>query len=163
MANVISRLANDHRQILSSSIKSTLDFTKYLKVEAFAFDKTLHLVSTKPSVPCAEASWSVLEQEPAQKRSRIEHGESDYDERHNLKMATTVQEKVGIMVRLMALKDNGVKPNKPAKTFVTRQLLPFIKGFKDHFNSDQVAFCQAFPRYQDTKHKQECSSKCHQV
>ena len=60
------------------------------------------------------------EQEPAQKRLRIEHGESDYDERHNLKKATTAQEKVGIMVRLMAMKDNAVKPSKPAKTFVTR-------------------------------------------
>ena len=34
------------------------------------------------------------EQEPAQKRSRIEHGESDYDERHNLKKATTAQGKL---------------------------------------------------------------------
>ena len=102
------------------------------------------------------------EQKPAQKRLRIDHGESDYDERHNLKKATTAQEKVGIMVRLMAMKDNGVKPSKPAKTFVTRQLLPFIKCFKDHFNSDQAAFCQAFPKYQHTKHKQECSSKCQQ-
>ena len=41
------------------------------------------------------------EQEPAQKRSRIEHSESDCDEGHNLKNATTAQEKVGIMVRLM--------------------------------------------------------------
>ena len=48
------------------------------------------------------------EREPARKRSRIEHG-----------------------VRLSAMKDNGVKPSKPAKTFVTRQLLPFMKCFKD--------------------------------
>ena len=90
------------------------------------------------------------EQEPAQKRSRIEHGESDYDEMLNLKRATTAQEKVGIMVRLMAIKANGMKPSKPAKAFVTRQLLPFMKRFKDHFNSDKVAFCQAFPKYQHT-------------
>ena len=104
----------------------------------------------------------LFEQEHAQKRSRIEHGEADYDERHNLKKTTTAQEKVGIMVRLMAMKDNGVKPSKPAKTFVTRQMLPFMKCFKDHFNSDEVAFCQAFPIYQHTKHNQECSSKCQQ-
>ena len=29
---------------------------KYLKVKAFAFDKTLHFVNTKLSVPPAEAS-----------------------------------------------------------------------------------------------------------
>ena len=51
------------------------------------------------------------------------------------------------MVRLMAMKDNGVKPSKPAKTFVTRQLLPFIKCFKDHFNSDQVSgFLSGIPK-----------------
>ena len=33
---------------------------EYLKERAFAFDRNLHLVSTKPSVPCAEASWPVF-------------------------------------------------------------------------------------------------------
>ena len=32
----------------------------YLRVKAFVFDKNLHCVSTKPSVPHAEASWPVL-------------------------------------------------------------------------------------------------------
>ena len=32
-----------------------------IKSKAFAFNKTLHFVSTKPSVPHAEASWPVLE------------------------------------------------------------------------------------------------------
>ena len=64
LANVISRLANDHRQILSSSIKTIfcrLTISKIYKSKVFAFHKTLHFVSTKPSVPCAAASWSVLD------------------------------------------------------------------------------------------------------
>ena len=48
-----------------------------------------------------QALMDPVEQEPAQKRSRIEHSESDYDEGHSLKNTTTAQEKVGIMVRLM--------------------------------------------------------------
>ena len=61
-----------------------------------------------------------FEQEYAQKRSRIEHGEADYDERHNLKKTTTAQEKVGIMVRLMAMKDNGVRPSKPLQRLLSQ-------------------------------------------
>ena len=29
--------------------------------KAFAFDKNLHFVSAKPSVPCAETTWPVLD------------------------------------------------------------------------------------------------------
>ena len=53
------------RLILSSSTKKIhfvhSKLPTYLKVKVFAFDKTLHFVSTKPSVPYAEASWSVLD------------------------------------------------------------------------------------------------------
>ena len=38
-----------------------LQLPEYLKVKAFAFDQNLLFVSTKPSVPCAEASWPVLD------------------------------------------------------------------------------------------------------
>ena len=34
---------------------------EYLRVKAFALDKTLHFVSAKPSVPCPEVSWPNLD------------------------------------------------------------------------------------------------------
>ena len=34
---------------------------EYLKVKAFAFNENLHFVSTKPTVPHADASWPVLD------------------------------------------------------------------------------------------------------
>ena len=50
--------------ILSSSTRIHFidsQLPKYLKVKAFAFNKTLDFVSTKPSVPCPEPSWPVLD------------------------------------------------------------------------------------------------------
>ena len=64
LADVISRLANDNRWILSSSIKNSfcrLTITKIVKVKAFVFNRTPHFASTKPRVPYTEASWSVLD------------------------------------------------------------------------------------------------------
>ena len=52
------------RLTLSSSCKIHFidsQLPEYLKVKAFAFDKNLLFVSTKPSVPHAEASWPVLD------------------------------------------------------------------------------------------------------
>ena len=64
LAKVISRLMNDQRWIWIPQSKIHFvdsQLSKYLKVKAFAFEKTIHFVSTKPSAPCAEASWSVLD------------------------------------------------------------------------------------------------------
>ena len=50
--------------ILSSSTKIHFvdsQLLEYLRAKVFAFDKNLHFVSAKPSVPCAEASWPVLD------------------------------------------------------------------------------------------------------
>ena len=54
LVNVIARLANDHKWIMSSSIKDTFCtfiIIKFLKVQAFAFDKILQFVSTNPVFP----------------------------------------------------------------------------------------------------------------
>ena len=56
--------AHNHRMIWSSPSKIDClgsQLPKYLRAKAFVFDKTLHFVSTKPTVPHEEASWSVLD------------------------------------------------------------------------------------------------------
>ena len=48
-------------EFLNHNTFCRLTINKYLEVKAFAFNKTLHSVSNKPSVPCQEASWPVLD------------------------------------------------------------------------------------------------------
>ena len=62
LVSVISRLTNDHRQISNFSSKigwMGSQLLNYLRIKSIALTEP-QSVSLKPSVPCAETSWSVL-------------------------------------------------------------------------------------------------------